>query len=186
MVCKNMTSLTFWLPYDFCKAYCSSLIKFKNFFSTWPKIAWLVSFYNQEGMFNIMWFDVSFFSIWPKIAWLVSFYNKEGKFNIMWFEVSFFSTWLKIACLVSFYFQEGKYNTEIPRLVWFFGPQQTALIEHWFSTKIAIWDFWVFKVHFFLHIFSKYHFLKVKNWLLGWCWHDYLIIYDQFLLFYVI
>ena len=26
---------------------------------------------------------------------------------------------------------------------------KTALIEHWFSTKIAIWDFWVFKVHFF-------------------------------------
>ena len=31
---------------------------------------------------------------------------------------------------------------------------KTALIEHWFSTKIAIWDFWVFKVHFF-HLLSK-------------------------------
>ena len=31
---------------------------------------------------------------------------------------------------------------------------KTALIEHWFSTKIAIWDFWVFKVHFF-HLLRK-------------------------------
>ena len=45
-------------------------------------------------------------------------------------------------------------DTGIPRLVRFFGPQATALIEHWFSTKIAILDFWIFKVPFLLILLS--------------------------------
>ena len=32
------------------------------------------------------------------------------------------------------------------RTIW-----KTALIEHWFSTKIAILDFWIFKVPFFAY-----------------------------------
>ena len=43
------------------------------------------------------------------------------------------------------------------RTIW-----KTALIEHWFSTKIAIWDFWVFKVHFFCSFSVNIFFWKCK------------------------
>ena len=40
--------------------------------------------------------------------------------------------------------------------------EKTALIGDWFSTKTAIWDFWVPKVHLYLLIFIKFNFLIVK------------------------
>jgi hypothetical protein len=43
------------------------------------------------------------------------------------------------------------WRTGIPWLVRFFGPQATALIRDWFSTKIAILDFWIFRVPFFAY-----------------------------------
>ena len=63
---------------------------------------------------------------------------------------------------------------------------KTALIEHWFSSKIAIWDFCDFKVHFFSSFSVNIIFLKVKNWLLDLFWHDHWVVYDQFLLLYII
>ena len=63
---------------------------------------------------------------------------------------------------------------------------KTALIEHWFSSKIAIWDFCDFKVHFFSSFSVNIIFWKWKNWLLGLFWHDHWVIYDQFLLLYII
>ena len=54
---------------------------------------------------------------------------------------------------------------------------KTALIEHWFSTKIAIWDFWAFKVHFFAN-FQYISFFEseklidriILTWLLSYLW----------------
>ena len=40
-------------------------------------------------------------------------------------------------------------NTGILWLVRFLGPQATALFGVWFSTEIAIFDMWIFKVPFF-------------------------------------
>ena len=38
-----------------------------------------------------------------------------------------------------------------------FGPQQTTLIGDWFSTKIAILDFWIFKVPFFCSFWLNFN-----------------------------
>ena len=41
---------------------------------------------------------------------------------------------------------------------------KTALIGHWFSTKIAIWDLWIFKVPFFAH----FHYWNLTRFFLFW------------------
>ena len=56
-----------------------------------------------------------------------------------------------------------------PVSVFFWSPAnrtigKTALIEHWFSAKIAIWDFWIFKVPFFSH----FHYWNLTRFFLFW------------------
>ena len=54
-----------------------------------------------------------------------------------------------------------------------FAPPGNCIIEKtvqfgdWFSYKIAIYDFWIFKFPFFLLIFKLFWFLKLKKWSFG-------------------
>ena len=54
----------------------------------------------------------------------------------------------KLILISSFYYRDSPVSV----VFWFPANRpigKTALNGDWFSTKIAIWDFWVFKVHFF-------------------------------------
>ena len=57
---------------------------------------------------------------------------------------------------------------------------KTVLFGDWFSTKIVIYDFWIFKVPFFGSFSKLFWFLKVKKWLLGSFWNIYWVIYHKF------
>ena len=46
---------------------------------------------------------------------------------------------------------------------------KTALTGDWFSTKIAIWDFWIFKVPFLAHVHK----------IISSFWHVYWVIYHK-------
>ena len=60
--------------------------------------------------------------------------------------------------------------TGIVRLVRFFWSPanctigKTTLIRHWFSTKITIWDIWIFKVPFLTH----FHYWNLTRFFLFW------------------
>ena len=49
-------------------------------------------------------------------------------------------------------------STGGPQILLFLRPQGTVLFREWFSTKIVIYDFWIFKVPFFCSISSYFNF----------------------------
>ena len=91
------------------------------------------------------------FSYWSRHFKMDSFKGKDCLKILLFYKESL-KRWLYLS-----QFNLGKHtgfklkNTGIPRLVRFFGPQETALIGDWFNNKIMIWDFWIFKVPFLAH-----------------------------------
>ena len=69
----------------------------------------------------------------------------------------------KLILISSFYYRDSPVSV----VFWFPANRtigKTALNGDWFSTKIAIWDFQIFKVPFFAHFSRNFNFLKTKKW----------------------
>ena len=78
---------------------------------------------------------------------------------------------MDLSCIllaVAFWIETKLYrDSQVSAVFWYPANRtigKTALIEHWFSSKIVIWDFWIFKVPFFAH----FHYWNLNRLFLFW------------------